>query len=189
MWNAYLQTGALGTALLLVAAGVAPLELRWQGFVAGAILVTAFTCTLLAVDRLGVARAEPLWCGAATATSWALGKGLFAEGSSNWPLSLFGLLLAVTAMGGLARSAMRPAEEPQKSADPVPLRTLERGAGASSTPLLPGTPTAEATAYGQTSRAEGVQLPFAAGAVGGCQVRCRALQPTSCSPVLCPCDL
>lgn len=74
----------------------------YLGIVAGGLLVVALGASFLAIDKIGVAMAQGVFGGTAIMVSYLWGVVVFQEKVNNIPLSIFGLLMLIVGVVGIA---------------------------------------------------------------------------------------
>jgi glucose uptake protein GlcU len=73
-----------------------------MGFVAGCLLVLSLAASFQAVQKIGVALAQGIWCGGAMLVSYLWGIAVFGETPVRLGLSLLGLCLLILGVFGIA---------------------------------------------------------------------------------------
>jgi glucose uptake protein GlcU len=73
-----------------------------MGFVAGCLLVLSLAASFQAVQKMGVALAQGIWCGGAMLVSYLWGVAVFGETPVRLGLSLLGLCLLILGVFGIA---------------------------------------------------------------------------------------
>jgi multidrug transporter EmrE-like cation transporter len=76
----------------------------WLAFLGGVIFAGSISCSFIAVETIGLALSQGIFGGAAIVTSYLWATIVFEEYPTNVPLSVFGILILIVGVFGIAQS-------------------------------------------------------------------------------------